>query len=288
MNATRVQSLSVSVLDTLIEVQSSVAGVVAGMRRVLADLRPRPRQGRRRPECVLRVEPGRSGAMRLCRDEEELLRTTDPAYLLASLEYELFGAVGRCARKHLLLHAGAVALGGRGVLLPGEPDAGKSTLVAALLAHGFRYFTDESAALALGTGRLAPLPRPLHLDDRSWDLLRPRRAVLSRHRYHPSDPARRYARPAARLVARRPVPVGLVAFLRRRPGARARAEPMRPGHALAGLMRLGFNTDRMTRTAFESLADLLGAARAVRLHFDAPGDATRVIAELLGNESSPG
>jgi len=288
VKTTRLHRLFVPAIDTLIELRSTVAGVVPGMRRVLANMQPRARSGRARPGCVLRVEPGRAGAMILNRDDEEVLRTTDPAYLLAGIEYELFGVAVRRARKHLLLHAGAAARHGRGVLLPGGPDAGKSTLVAALLGRGFRYFTDENAALSLGTGKLTPLPRPLHLDDRSWELLRPRRTVITRHPYHPSDATRRYARPAARLVARQPVPVGLVAFLRRQPGARARAEPVRPARALAGLMRLGFNSDRMPRAAFETLADLLGTARAVRLHFDAPGDAACLIDRLLRGESSSG
>ncbi|HEU5318187.1 MAG TPA: hypothetical protein VFX49_18890 [Chloroflexota bacterium] len=49
------------------------------------------------------------------------------------------------AKKLLLFHAGAVAYRGAGVLFPAAHGAGKSTLVAALVAHGFSYYGDDIA-----------------------------------------------------------------------------------------------------------------------------------------------
>ena len=62
------------------------------------------------------------------------------------------------------IHAGVVVLGGRALLLPAASGAGKSTLVAALLARGAGYFSDEFALLD-ETGRVHPYPRPLQMRD---------------------------------------------------------------------------------------------------------------------------
>lgn len=60
------------------------------------------------------------------------------------------------------VHAGAVELRGRGIILPGISGSGKSTLVAALLRAGAVYLSDEFAVLD-GEGRVHPYSRPLRL-----------------------------------------------------------------------------------------------------------------------------
>jgi hypothetical protein len=73
---------------------------------------------------------------------------------------------GRFAARtsHLVVHAGAAALGDAAVLVPGRSHAGKSTLTRALLQRGFRYYSDEYALID-DAGRLCPYPRALMLRD---------------------------------------------------------------------------------------------------------------------------
>ena len=65
-------------------------------------------------------------------------------------------------RKLRAVHAGAVLLGERALLLPGGTHAGKSSLVAELLQRGAIYFSDEYALID-SEGRVHPYPRPLLL-----------------------------------------------------------------------------------------------------------------------------
>jgi hypothetical protein len=60
------------------------------------------------------------------------------------------------------VHAGAVLLGERALLLPGITHAGKSSLVAELLRRGATYFSDEYALID-SEGHVHPYPRPLLL-----------------------------------------------------------------------------------------------------------------------------
>ena len=71
----------------------------------------------------------------------------------------------------LVLHAGAVSLGGFGLLLPGPSGAGKSTLTAALVSGGFAYLSDEAAAIDPASLEIEPYPKPLSLHGGSLALL---------------------------------------------------------------------------------------------------------------------
>lgn len=60
------------------------------------------------------------------------------------------------------VHAGAVLIEGRVVLLPGSTHAGKSSLVAEFLRHGATYYSDEYALID-ECGLVHSYPRPLLL-----------------------------------------------------------------------------------------------------------------------------
>ena len=70
----------------------------------------------------------------------------------------------------LHVHAGYVALAGRGVFVAGCPGSGKSTLVTKLVEDGFDYLTDERVGVDRGL-RLWPLPKPVSLVRTSFPLL---------------------------------------------------------------------------------------------------------------------
>jgi len=70
--------------------------------------------------------------------------------------------VVRRLRKLRAVHAGAVVLEGRALLIPASSHAGKSSLVAALLRRGARHLSDEYA-LVDDQGRVHSYPRPLLL-----------------------------------------------------------------------------------------------------------------------------
>lgn len=54
----------------------------------------------------------------------------------------------------LVLHAGCVALDGRGLLITGPAGSGKSSLALALMALGARLVADDRTILSLRDGRL--------------------------------------------------------------------------------------------------------------------------------------
>jgi hypothetical protein len=61
----------------------------------------------------------------------------------------------------LALHAGAVALNGKAILIPGRSGVGKSSLTAWFADKGFDYLSDEITALAGPPAEIAGLPRAI-------------------------------------------------------------------------------------------------------------------------------
>ncbi len=62
----------------------------------------------------------------------------------------------------VFVHAGVVAWRGKAIVIPGPSQSGKSTLVAALVAGGATYYSDEYAVVDF-EGRIHAFPRQLRL-----------------------------------------------------------------------------------------------------------------------------
>lgn len=66
-------------------------------------------------------------------------------------------------RRHMLLHASAVARDGRALLMSGESGSGKSTLAALLGEGGWRLMGDEFTLIDPGSGDALAFPRAVSL-----------------------------------------------------------------------------------------------------------------------------
>lgn len=67
----------------------------------------------------------------------------------------------RLQRDVVFLHAGAVAIGGQGVLLTGPKHSGKTSMSAALAARGHSFLGDELSAIRLSDRTMVPFRRTL-------------------------------------------------------------------------------------------------------------------------------
>jgi hypothetical protein len=125
-----------------------------------------------------------------------------------------------------LVHAGVVASGRCALLLPGGSGAGKTTLVAALVAAGAEYGSDEFAALDR-EGRVHAYARPLAF----------RSATSGETRVAPGALGAR--------VLSSPLPVGAVLFTTFVPDAVVAWRPLPVSEVALGLLRhaLGVRDD---------------------------------------------
>ncbi len=91
---------------------------------------------------------------------------TDPADLvLASHPLLTLALMETCKRfGRFPLHAAGLALGGRGVLIPGTSGAGKSTTTVSLVRYGFDFLSDDTMFLTTSTDGIVASGFPDEVD----------------------------------------------------------------------------------------------------------------------------
>lgn len=186
-------------------------------------------------------------------------------------------------------HAAAAAWDRRGIIFPGQPEAGKTTLVAGLTQVGFAYLSDEAALIEPRTGLLHPFPRALAMDAHSVDAIPGLRAKLPpdhdqfmKFRYHvpPDD-----LRPGA---VGRPCRVHYVIAPKYEAGSDTALEPMSRAEALVTLAENSFNLVRFGGTAVESLHRAMEGVRGFRLRIGNLEDGIRRVLDVVGGEADTG
>jgi hypothetical protein len=84
--------------------------------------------------------------------------------ILEGYTYDVvLNAILASVRSHFLIHAGVVARDDRGIVLAADSAHGKTTLVLELVRRGWKFLSDEMAALGRADGRVHPFPRSLRI-----------------------------------------------------------------------------------------------------------------------------
>lgn len=266
-----------SLLGTAVEI--SCAG--PGLRRTVADLMGAfaPAAGPAGPAHRFELVEGcgRHDRAHCAHRGEEAADVADApgavlAWVLTEMNHAAVDGFGGFA-----VHAGVVARHGQAVAFPAPSGTGKTTLVAACLAAGFEYVSDEALCVDPGSGRLVPYPRPLALS--SWS----RHALgLDAARAVDLDPDEVALAPrwAGAAVAEAPVAVAHVVRLVRGDGPVALV-PAARADAMALLLERSFNHYKQPEAAFRLAGDLARASRSWRLELGDPAEAAAVLAARL-------
>ena len=189
-------------------------------------------------------------------------RDFDAGMQLDLLRSRLEFQVATSAPSRLFVHAGVVEWRGQAILLPGRSRSGKTTLVAALLRAGAKYYSDEFAVLDI-CGRVHPWARPLRIR---------RPGLLPQS--HPVETL-------GECAGQSSLPIGLIVVTAHRAGARWRPRPLSPGQALLALIRNTVVARARPDLTIKVLGHAVRGARALASRRD---EAEAVAATLLSNE----
>jgi len=179
-----------------------------------------------------------------------------------------------------LLHAALLSRRGEGLLITGEPGAGKTTLALALAAHGWGYACDDVVKVS-PDGRIRGVPFSPAAKPGAWPLLAPYAPGLEGLTTHVRSDGQsvRYVpipRPAAEAEA-----LGWALVLDRRPEGPARLEPVEPIEALTTLIAGAFAADRrLDGQALQTFVGTLSKADCRRLVYSDLAGALEAIEAL--------
>ncbi len=186
------------------------------------------------------------------------------------------------------LHAAAVAIDGRVVLLAGEPGAGKSTLVTALVADGATYLSDEVVGLA-DDGTVLAYPKAIALE-LDADAVLGALATVDDGAPDLRDRHQRLIDPRTLGAAATPgtaLPLAAVVLPTYVPGARGAPAACDPVEALLALLANSFNLAERGAPGLALLADVAGSVPVVRLEVDDLADAVATVRSVVERGEHP-
>lgn len=181
-----------------------------------------------------------------------------------------------------VLHAGAVRTPhDEVVVLPGTMNAGKSTLVAALVQAGCDYLGDEAIGIRPGSRYAVGYPKPINLDETSRVLL-----GLEASERAPTPP--REVRTDAVRLHGDVGPIGHLVLATYDPDQRPGTTTLDALQRLRALLANTLNLARAGSIGLQTLCDLASAVPATRLvHGDARAVATRLAGDGLASITDP-
>jgi hypothetical protein len=179
-----------------------------------------------------------------------------------------------------ILHAGACGTDIACVVMPADTNVGKTTLTAALMHSGLRFFSDDSAAFDRHTMRVAPMPFALMIREGSWPVLASRfpelasAPVLERNGCNV-----RFLTPPSNQQSSG-VPAKCLLFIEFKPGVATTLDPLTPFESLLRLQKSGFWVahDRDSIGMFLSWLQSIPSYQAVYSDLD---EATALVHRLL-------
>jgi hypothetical protein len=238
------------------------------------------------PHVTYRVAPGgEAGTLALYRGTDLLYEGDCEATLAETLLGETGYSLADKSWGGLLFHAGALAWKGKGLLLPGDVGAGKTTLTAwlALKPNGsLEYLTDEMVFFPNGADTMQTYTRPLNLKT-------PARAALEDLVDFEGDADRILSTQYGDLISpdlvnfagpRDETPLSLITFPHYAAGNEFELKRLSKAQAGLALMQCLVNARNLPEHGFRELARLARRAPAYKMsyaHFDQIGEGVEAL-----------
>jgi hypothetical protein len=262
------------VLGTRVRVSCTSTGLRAKLYHVLTPFSV-PTEQPCREHHYFSVQSSERGFYSLYRDDRPVARSARQDSILNRLLSELNSdAIEGFAG--FATHAGVVAHGRRAIAFVGGSGSGKSTIVAACIAGGLEYISDEALCVEFGSLSVAPYPKPLRLSSSSRRALElvPKAQFDGEVTVAASDLGARLASPPLELahvvrLVRGPVP--------------ARLNEVVPACGAAWLLRFSFNHYKEPLRTFDLVAGLGRQTQAWYLEYEEARAAASLVAGRLAS-----
>ena len=191
---------------------------------------------------------------------------------LQKLKFEVIHQFIEHTANQLWLHAGAVSRDGKGVLLCGTWGKGKSTLVSALCALGWKYLSDDIVPVGITSRELHPFHltpmKRTHANERS------RESIYTSGSFRTLKNASNPGRPR---ICKGHGPVIWVCFSPDySPSAEMQLAPCSPAEATMILLENCLNLKTLKQTAIQCIAGIVESVPVYRVPYTEGGGRSSV------------
>ena len=216
-------------------------------------------------------------------DNRVVETATDPADAAVMAFREIAELACRREDWLIILHAGSVAWENQGIIFPSSGGAGKTTLTAALIRHGFDYINDDVIPVERGTGKLIPVPISLCIKSGSWPLLQYFYPELENLRSFGRNNLRvKYLPPPAATIGARSYTPQYLIIPSREDGAAPVLENVSPAEGLRAIIEgESLLPQPLTSADVAELTHWVGSLSCYRLTYDKLDPAVQTILDLM-------
>lgn len=202
------------------------------------------------------------------------------------LEWGLNWCVAARPLGYLVMHAAVLAKGGKAMMMPGFPGAGKSTLCASLcLLEDWQLLSDELTILDPVTGKVIPHPRPISLKNQSLRVV----SAFPKARMGPiyrdtrkGDISHAACPPESVLRSKDHADVRWIIFPRFELDALPQCDEISRVEAFTLISEQSFNKERMGEAGFQAVCSMLTSARCFQIVFGSTDDALKLVRTIAG------
>lgn len=192
-------------------------------------------------------------------------------HAFALFEWAFNWCVGNHAHHYLLIHAAIIEKNGGALILPAPPGSGKSTLCAALTAHGWRLLSDEMTIIDRATGLAVPFTRPANLKNRSIDIIAQTfpRMTIGRKSFDTTKGTVAHMRAPSSSVARNTELASprWIVFPKYQAESPTVLTGLAKGEAAIQLIENSFNYDLLGKPGFDALTKLVDECECYRFTY---------------------
>ena len=225
----------------------------------------------------------------LVKDGEVVYETLDWIHLLIKLQELFLKDFIRFTRdQYYLLHSAVLVKNGKAILFPGASKSGKSTLSIALLRDGFKYVSDEVAAVDVNTLRTSGFPRAIAIREKTLSLFPNLEPEINHLRYQWVNSGKvreiHYGIPSGRNLAamNRSFPISAIVFPQySAKGDTFLSEIKPPSEAVFDLMQCCLNQRRLREKGFKIAARLVRQTKCYSLQTRDLDKACEIISKLV-------
>lgn len=208
--------------------------------------------------------------------------------LLVLQEHFLNDFIKSTRDQYYLLHSAVLVKKRKAVVFPGVSKSGKSTISIALLKDGFKYLSDEIAAINLSTLRATGFPRAIVMREKTLSLFPNLGPEINHLRYELLNSGKvreiHYGIPSGKNLAtmNKSFPISAIVFPHYKwKGDACLCEIKPPSESLFDLMQCSLNQRRLKEKGFKTAARLVRQAKCYSLQTKDLAKACEIINGLV-------